>query len=134
MANDTLQGWSRTTWSNGAFGVEGTVVVSGVQASNSSGSSSAIGTAGVPATGLQATGGVGQVSSFQSALVIPDGAVGAAEIGNAFASLPITVEVSGVEADTATEFGWGRGQYGLKVNGASQQAELVKFRLALGTL
>jgi hypothetical protein len=67
MANDTLQGWSRTTWSNGAFGVEGTVVVSGVQASNSSGSSSAIGTAGVPATGLQATGGVGQVSSFQSA-------------------------------------------------------------------
>jgi hypothetical protein len=60
MANDTLQGWSRTTWSNGAFGVEGTVVVSGVQASEAVGQAAASGESNLPTTGIQATGQVGQ--------------------------------------------------------------------------
>jgi hypothetical protein len=93
-----------------AFGVEGTVVVSGVQANNSSGSLKCNRHGWCASHWPSSEWWLSVKSlSFQSALIIPDGAVGVAEIGNAFASLPITVEVTGVEADTATEFGWGRG-------------------------
>jgi hypothetical protein len=43
--------------------------------------------------------------------VVPAGVSASGETGTAFASIPVTVPVTGVSADTDTEFGWGRGQW-----------------------
>jgi hypothetical protein len=134
MANDTLQGWSRTTWSNGAFGAEGTVVVSGVQASASCRSSGSIWR--VKRSNDWHSGDWAGWSGIQ----LPERPCGARRSDLLPVRLELLLQASPspfpllASVPTQTLSLAGAVVSGLKVHGASRQAELVRFRLALGTL
>jgi hypothetical protein len=119
----TQYGWSEFLWGGGAFGEGGVISVSvnatGVEASGLIGNSEETGVANVSPTGVFATGGIGNANVEISFSVGPSGVEAIGEVGSVDTFRQLFVQVSGVEG--VIELGesiapdyqtWGGGYWG----------------------
>ena len=115
----SLTGWGRETWGNGAWGSNGVLEVTGVEAAGSIGSETVVIVQTITVTGVEATGSTGNIifqddlitgwgrSTWGSgvwgdaAVVLGTGVEAASAIGSSTVVIPVSLSVTGVEAASA---------------------------------
>jgi hypothetical protein len=115
----SLTGWGRETWGNGAWGSNGLLDVTGVEASGAIGTETVVIVQTITVTGVEATGSTGTIifqadlitgwgrSTWGSgvwgdaAVVLETGVEAASAIGSSTVVIPVSLSVTGVEAASA---------------------------------
>tara|TARA_R100001132_G_C3232727_1_gene66647 strand:- start:30 stop:644 length:615 start_codon:yes stop_codon:yes gene_type:complete len=115
----SLTGWGRETWGNGAWGTNGVLEVTGVEAAGAIGSETVVIVQTIAVTGVEATGSIGNIifqadlitgwgrSTWGSgvwgdaAVVLETGVEAASAIGSSTVVIPVSLSVTGVEAASA---------------------------------
>lgn len=122
----SANGWGEGAWGDIGWGGLANVSLTptGLSVTISLGSVTTSGSSPVDVTGFSVTSALGTATSFQSATVTAPSFYNQVHLGAAVASIPVTVDVSGVSGAIESLTAWGKGTWGEGVWGGGVFADV----------